>query len=492
MMRYLYLLFYFIFNLRKKILLFCLGWVLHCAIAPCCAANELPDLGNPSNILTAAQEKELGESVMAQLQAALLLSQDVVVNEYLQNIGYRLVAAHAQSQPQYYFFAVRESNINAFALPGGFVGINTGLILATESEGELAGVMAHEVAHVQQKHIARMFEKMGRLRLSTLAGMLASVVLATQNPQAGSGAMAATLAGAQQTLINYTREHEKEADFVGIYILAKAGFDPMGMPAFFHRMYQETRFYTTQLPEYLQTHPLTESRLIAAQARAEAFPYKQFPDSLQYHLVRARLLVSHFQSPQESVFYFEKVLKRRNYRNRVGTLYGYALALIEAGLPEKAKPCLEELIDAYPNQPLFQLAYAQIELALQQPQKALARLSQALQNHPHHYALFYTYCQCLIKAGAFNESIRVLKQRVLQKSSEPELWNLLSTAYAQAQQPLQAHLAQAKYLKLQGDFSGAAIQIKLAEKLSKTTLEQKQVEAEKKAIEYKQNMSGRS
>ncbi len=455
----------------------------HCSLQ----AAELPDLGNSASaVLSPSQEREIGLGIMKELRAAQIIGHDVYVNEYLQGLGYRLVATQGQAQSAFQFFVVEDQSINAFALPGGFIGINTGLILASESESELAGVLAHEIGHVQQKHIARMYEHMGRLRLSTIAGMIAAALLATQNAQAASGAMAATMAGSQQAMIDYTREHEKEADYVGIHALTKAGFDPMGMPAFFHRMSQETRYYGNHLPEYLMTHPLTESRLMAAQSRANSFPYKQIPDSLQYHLVQARVLVDTFSTPQEACAYFAKKLERGNYRSRLGTMYGYVLSLSQAGKLQQAIPYLDELLKVSPNQPLFQLAYAQVEMASQQPEKALARLANTLQNHPNNYPLTFTYCEWLIKNGEPQKAVSIIKQQVSKKPSHPILWNLLSNAYSKSHVPVQAHLAQAQYLKLQGDLPGAATQLRLAKKIATITAqEQRQIDAELKDIQSK-------
>lgn len=449
-------------------------------------AHELPDLGNSSSTaLNAAQEQELGLGVIKELEAAMALNKDPIINEYLQSLGYRLIATHGGSHVPYQFFAVKDNSINAFALPGGFIGVNTGLVLASESESELAGVLAHEVGHVQQHHIARMFEHMGRLRLSTIAGLLASVIIATQNPQAGSGAMAATLAGNQQVLINYTREHEKEADFVGIQTLAKAGFDPMGMPAFFHRMYQDTRFYGNHIPEYLLTHPLTETRLMAAQTRAKSFPYKQIPDSLEFHLIHARLLAQSFSTAHEASHHFGQKLKRGNYRNEVGTLYGYALALIEEGKLAEAKLPLNRLLQNYPDHPFFHMAYAQIEIA-NHPNKALDRLANALENHPNNFPLLIAYIESLIKTGKGLQAIPLLKLQLSKKPLRVEYWSLLSRAYSQTKQPLQAHVAQAHYLKARGDLAGAITQLKLAKKLALTSsIEQRQIDAQMEELNRK-------
>lgn len=479
---------------RCLVLFFHSGLILLCClslwlfVSPI-QAHELPDLGNSASaVINAEQEYALGRSVMKELRAASLISQDMILNEYLQGLGYRLIAPQGQQQGHFQFFAIEDRTINAFALPGGFIGVHTGLILSTESEGELAGVIAHEVAHVQQRHIARMVEHMGRVRLSTIAGLIASALIATQSPQAGNGVMAATLAGSQQAMINFTRDHEKEADSHGIQSLMQAGFDPMGMPAFFHRMYQDTRFHGSQMPEYLMTHPLTENRLIAAQTRAHSFPYKQIPDGLQYHLVQARVQVHSFTTAQEAESHFAKKLERGNYRSQIGTIYGYALALLGAGKPERAKAYLDLLVESDPNQALFQLAYAQYEIETHQGHAALSRLSTALQNHPKHFPLTFTYCETLLKMGQAEKAIPVLKQQLLRKPPRPIFWHLLSAANAASQHPVQAHLAQAQYLKLQGDFNNALVQLRLANKLSPISGQEKnQIEAEMRDLQSKQS-----
>ena len=478
-------------SLKKKIR--CLLWtfpkislsvILLFLCFPAISHDELPDLGNSASAtLTPAQEYELGSNVVKQLQAASAISQDIIVNEYLQSIGYRLLATHGGEQPEFQFFAIRDKTINAFALPGGFIGVNTGLILATESESELAGVMAHEVGHVQQKHIARMYQHMSRMRLSTIAGILAAIIIATQDPQAAQGAVAATMAHTQQTMINFTREHEKEADFVGIQTLAKAGFDPMGMPSFFHRMYQDTRYYTNHMPEYLMTHPLTENRMMAAQARAKSYPYRQIPDSLQYHLVQARIKAYSFGSAHEACRYYEKVLDKENYLNRSGALYGYVLALLENHKAQMAKPYVNELVSAYPNQPLFQLAYSEMLMQLGDRENAILRVEDALKNHPHNYPLLFSYTNWLIQAKRSEEAIRILKTHVSPKTKYPQLWNMLSAAYAQNRQTVQSHLAQAYYLRLKGDVTGAETQLRLARRSPLLTpVEQRQIEAQQKEI----------
>lgn len=465
-------------SLPKRILLF--GF---CALFPNAFATELPDLGNTASaVLSPAQEYELGRNTLKEIQSQLTFSHDEVVNTYLQGIGYRIVAVQGQSHTPYEFFVVKDGTLNAFALPGGFICVNSGLILATGTESELAGVIAHEVAHVQQRHIARMYEHMGRIQLSTIAGILASLVLATQSGEAAQGALMATLASGQQSMINYTREHEKEADAVGISNLAKAGFDPMGMPAFFYRMSQATRFYGNHIPEYLQTHPLTESRMVVAQSRAKDFPYRQIPDSLQYHFIKARVQFDQFAIPKEASNFFAKQLQTGQYRHRGGTLYGYVLALLAQDKAEAAQPYLDELLTSYPDQPLIQMAYAEMELRSNQKEKGLKRLSEALDNYPNNYALAICYGEVLLKTGQIEKAVSVLKKQLQIKPVKPKLWDLLARAYDKLQQPVQAHLAQANYLKHTGDLQGALAQLRLAKKYSPSSQELAQINAQMKAV----------
>lgn len=451
------------------------------------ADSSLPDLGNAASpILSPLDELELGRSVLGQLQASLKISNDNIINDYLESVGFRIVATFSHASNKFNFFTVIDPRINAFALPGGFIGVNSGLILNSESESELAGVLAHEVAHVKQRHIARMYEHMGRVKISTIAGLLASIVLATQNTQAGTGAMAATLAGGQQAMINFTREHEREADFIGIQALAKAGFDPMGMPSFFQRMYQDTRFYGRWIPEYLLTHPLSSERLMASKSRAQDYPYKQIADSLQFHLIKARLHVATAKTPQEATQYFKQALENGTYRNRLGTLYGLALAYLQEGKPNLAKPAIDELLSLAPNEPLFLLVNAQLAMNQQQPNTAIQLLKKALQTHPNHYALTTNLCSWLILQKEDNEAIRTIKKQMHYTPDKIELYHLLTNAYVQANQTVQAHIAQAQALKLQGDYRSAIRQLTMAKKLNNITdREARQIDAQISEIQPK-------
>lgn len=449
--------------------------------------QDLPDLGNAASpILSPMEEFALGRTVLNELETVLKISNDPIITDYLTSLGYRIIATFPNTYAQFQFFMVLDSRINAFALPGGFIGVNSGLILTTNTESELAGVLAHEVGHVKQRHIARMYDHMGRIQLSTIAGLIASVILTTINSEAGTGAMAATLAGSQQAMINFTREHEREADFIGIQALAKAGFDPMGMASFFHRMYQETRFYGSWVPEYLVTHPLSSERLMAAQTRAEEYPYKQIPDSPHFHYVKARLVVLTAKTPQEATNYFKKALKTGTYRNKLSVLYGMSLALLEEGKPQEAQPILDQLMQLAPQEPLFLLLSAQSKMQANQSDEAITLLQRALKTYPGNYIIALTLANWLIDFNHPNEAILLIKKQLLSHPKKILLLTALSAAYSKANLNAQAHITQAQAFRLQGDYHAALTQLRLARKFDNLTdRERKQIDAQISEIQPK-------
>lgn len=430
-------------------------------------ASNLPDLGQPSFAsLSPLEERRLGQTILNELRNALELSDDVVVNSYLNEIGYRLVATLNQEEAYpYYFFGVKDNSINAFALPGGFVGVNMGLVLASTSESELAAVLAHEVSHISQHHIARMYERGGQVTIASVAGLIAAAIISTQNVEAGTGALAATLAGSAQSMINFTRENEKEADAMGMEALAKAGFDPQGMPSFFQRMGQSTRYYDNgSMPEFLRTHPLTESRLVAARERAASYPYRQVPDSQSYHLIKARIQAMSLSSAGQARTYFKKQLDNKTYANEASAQYGYALALLASGDEHKALQILTSLTEQYPNQSLFQLALSEAEYVIGKHSQSKQRLATALGNHPRSHALTLAYAERLLQTDDAKQAVVLLNHHAL-LFPKPETYRLLAQAYSATKQPQFAHMAQAEYHLSIGDIKTAVKQLEFASKL---------------------------
>jgi len=240
--------------------------------------QTLPDLGDVSQAtVTPRQERQIGLQIMRQIRADPSYLDDPEVADYLSRIGSRLVAVSDRYvfEHSFEFFALNNSEINAFAMPGGFMGFHSGLITAAQSESELAGVMAHEIAHVTQKHLARMISgSQYPGMIASIAALAIAILASRSNPQAGSAVMAATQAGMIQAQLNFTRKHEKEADRVGFDMLVKAGFDPHGMASFFERMQHASRYHESGAPSFLRTHPVTFERIADIQNRVREVSYR--------------------------------------------------------------------------------------------------------------------------------------------------------------------------------------------------------------------------
>jgi predicted Zn-dependent protease len=264
-----------------------------CASLPLAAIgqNQLPDFGDPaSSTLSPADEREIGALLMRQIRAYMPVIDDPEIEGYIQSLGYNLLSGGTQGSTDFYFFVIADPAINAFAMPGGYIGINSGLITSAESESEVASVVAHEIAHVTQRHIARAIAASEGTQYATLAAVIAGLIIGTQNSEAGQAAVAGAAAAGAQSQLNFTRSNEKEADRVGIGMLAKAGYDPRAMPTFFEKMHLASRYYSRP-PEFLSTHPVTTSRIADSRSRAEQYPYKQIADSASFGLTRAKLNV---------------------------------------------------------------------------------------------------------------------------------------------------------------------------------------------------------
>ena len=298
---------------------------------------NLPDLGNPADaVLSKNDEAQLGRSIMRQIRASGTVVEDPQINEYISEIGHRIASHINESERDFTFFVIDDDSINAFALPGGYIGIHSGLLKATRSEDELAGVMAHEIAHVTQRHIARALAAGKKQSLLSTAIMLGAVIAGASG--AGSDAVQGAMAVAQgtqiQQQINFTRENEYEADRIGISALARAGFDPRGMASFFEVMSGSNTLGSMRVPEFLKTHPVTSSRIAEAKNRARLFEKKDTIDTRNYGISRARLIVSGADSPQEAInHYIQKEFRYLNDAER----YGLALAYQSAGKYGEAK-----------------------------------------------------------------------------------------------------------------------------------------------------------
>jgi len=426
-------------------------------------AVELPSIGDSSGrFLSTEEEQRLGDAFMRNIRQTLTINDDPEINEYIQSLGYRLLANTDTGGRKFTFFVVEDPSINAFAGPGGYIGINTGLILITENESELASVTAHEIAHVTQRHLARAFEAASKMSVPATAAILAALILGNKDGQLGEAAIAATVAGSAQSQINFTRANEEEADRMGIQVLAKSGFDPRSMPRFFERLQQSTRYYDNQQMEFLRTHPVTVSRIADTTNRAEQLSYQPKQDNSNYALIKTRLLVDNKNNTLNGVEFFAKSLSDANTKDEYALRYGYALALLADNKFDDARKQISQLIKKDPERLAYQLVLAKVEMADGNINKALKIYSENFKLYPHNYPLTILYASALIQSGQSENAVNLLQEHLRQKISTPRIYNLLAQAETEAGHLVEAHQALAEYHYLNGQTRTAIEQLKIA------------------------------
>lgn len=445
------------------------GLLLQSLVAPARAGNiNLPDLGDESAaVISPAQERKLGEDFMRQARQSLAFLDDPEINDYIQTLGLKLVSHSDATQKEFRFFVINDPTINAFAVPGGFVGVHTGLILAAQSEAELASVLAHETTHVTQRHIPRLIAESQRLNTQALAAVLASILLASSGQGQGAEAgIALTSAAVTQKGLNYSRALEEEADRLGMGILAGAGFDPHAMPAFFEHMQNLNRLNESNLPEFLRTHPVTTNRIADARNRAEQITYRQAPESSEFHHVRAKLRALAADNPAEIARAFKENLAQGKYRDADAERYGYALALLRSRQFAEARDEGRKLAERRPNRNAYRVLQAEIEMAAGKTDEAVAVYASAYKKAPNDPVLRRAYAEALLKTGQAREASVLVKAAIRQQPDDPALYKMLAQAAGDAGVPLEAHQAMAEHYYLNGNPKAALDQLQLAVRLA--------------------------
>ncbi len=425
----------------------------------------LPDLGDPSQVsFSPAQERKVGEQIIRQLRAQGGYMQDPEVNDYLNELGHRLVAAGYDAKQDFEFFAVPDNGINAFALPGGYIGINTGLIVLAQNESELASVLAHEISHVTQRHMARMIDNQKNSMLMSLMG-LALAVLASRAGGGNGQATAAAIQGSQalsmQNQLNFTRENEYEADRVGFHRLVAAGFDPNGMATFMERLQRSTRFVEGNAPSYLRTHPITYERIAEAQGRAQNMRYRQVTDSLDFQLVRA-LLKSYQGDPRVTVQGFEEALRQKKYNSELAERYGLVAALLRAKEIDRAKAELAKLQKIAPPHPMIEAMTGNVLMGAGEYDAAAKRFETALQRYPNKMQLVYDYPEALIKAKKPAQAAAFVEAQLARFPGDGPLHQIAARAYSDMNMRLLEHQHQGEFYAWAGNLSLAITQLELA------------------------------
>ncbi len=428
------------------------------------AIVDLPSIGEATeSFLSIEQEQYYGEAFMRSIRGSLDLVRDPEVQAYVELLGNRLAANTGVRDRRFTFFVVNDPAINAFAGPGGYIGINSGLILTTHTEAELASVAAHEIAHVTQRHIARAFEAASRMSVPVTAAIIAAIILGARGSgQFGEAAIAAATAGSIQQQINFTRTNEMEADRIGLQILADSGFEPRAMPRFFERLQQASQFYDNLQLEFLRTHPVTISRISDTGNRAAQYPEMEETQNRNYHLVREKLRVIQQDDPRRSIEYYEAALREIPEDKQEAARYGYALALRASGKLEEARAQLAPLIAGEPERVAFQIALAEIMMLADDIDEAFGIYRHNLGIYPWHLPLTIHYVHALLQDGQASAAVDVINDYHRSRSPRAELYQLLAQARNMKGEQSEAHEAIADYHQTFGETRAAIEQLNLA------------------------------
>ena len=426
--------------------------------------DTLPDIGSPaSTTITTSDEYRLGAQIMRSLREQKAIMEDPEVTEYLQTLGQRLAAQAPDTNQHFTFFPVNEGTINAFALPGGFIGVNYGTVLASRNESELAGVIGHEVAHVTQRHMARTFHAQSSQGIAQTAAILAAVLIGAMigGGDAMEGAIAIAQGAAAQQQVNFTRANEYEADRVGIGFVAGAGFDPNGMATFFEAMSRHDGLAGQYVPEMIQSHPVNSNRIAEARGRAAQYDHPRTnPDSATYECIRERLRV--LTMPKDPGVAERYAQDTKNFKGTLGQRYGYALALMQAGKNQDAAKILSDLVNEHENLTLLHSALAQAEVDGGLENDGIATFAKANALFPRNVPLTIRYAQALMKAGRPKEAHTLLLDLFNNETPTPDQIQLTALAASAAGDTGDAYYYMSEYHLATGDLQLALQQLQLA------------------------------
>ncbi|MCB1886670.1 MAG: M48 family metallopeptidase [Rhodocyclaceae bacterium] len=442
-------------TVKRRLFVLFLSATLTCQ-AP---AAGLPDLGDVgAGDLSPLAERRVGEQAMRDIRfREQAYVEDPEIEDYLNDLGQRLAAHAPETAQSFRFFAVGESTLNAFALPGGFIGVHTGLITAAKTESELASVLGHEIAHVTQRHIAQLVANQGTTGMIMLASILVAILAASRNPQAAEAALATGSAAGIQSQLAYSRDFEREADRVGLQILQGAGFDVRGMEAFFERLQRSSRLYENNAPVYMRTHPLTTERISDIGNRVSQMRYRQVAGSETFHLVRAKLIVD-AAPPGVSVEGMHLL------DDQAADVRGYARALValKAGRAEEARAHVAKLSPEWRQHPMVDFLLGEILRAQRDLNTAVAHFRRAVAAWPGHRALAYGLIETLVELGRHGDAVVEARSRISGDSDDVRMWSLLSRAQAGRGSSSGRHRAQAEVFRIQGAWRAAVEQLELA------------------------------
>jgi len=427
-------------------------------------SDNLPDLGDvTASRYSAQQEHDLGRMWLKMFRNSVKTVNDPLMQDYIEGLLYRLASHSELKDRRLETVIVDNATINAFAVPGGVVGVHNGIFLYTDNEAQLAGVLAHEIAHLSQRHFSRSMDNAKQSTIPTLAGLLAGVVLAaTAGADAGIAAITATQAAALDSQLRFSRQHEQEADRLGMETLSKANMDPNGIPSMFVNMNANRRYARSKPPEFLLTHPLTDSRISDSANRARQYPRQVYTDNLNFQLMRMRATLQHSKNPEDLL---------KNWQNDSGVngearRYGVVIALIALNRWQEADEQLAALLKDDGSRIAYQLAKADILAGQKRYSDAIRLLQSQLAIVPKNNPYTVKLAEVLQLDNQFDEADKVLSLQSRQRPNDPNLWYQLAEVRGLAGNILGVHMARAEYFILQAQFERAKMQLRYAYELT--------------------------
>ena len=429
---------------------------------------NLPQIGTAGgDVITPQEEYQIGLQVINELRDAGAILDDPLLQQYIQDLGRQLSSHSDNPQLNFGFYVIDDDEINATTLPGGFVVVNSGLLLLTDNEDELAGVMAHEIGHVTQRHLSRQLEDQRDRSFLNIATMLAAVLAATQtnDPDVAMGAIATAQGAIIQHQINYTRGDESEADRVGMATLVRAGFQPQGMVEFFAKMQQQVSSLNgyDQIPPFLLDHPLDLARMADLQNRAQQLYVPERPDSRSYALMKARLMsMQNNDTVDKMLAYFKSGVDSTKGWDQVAQRYGLALTQQKAGDYADAIAGMQALVSQYDDVIPFRIGLADAEMHAGKISDAIASYGAALRLFPDSSPLILSYAGDLVDAGKPANAVELLTPLTSAKRGGPDALRLLAKAYDKNGDTADSHYFMSEYYLVNGLPAAAVDQLRIA------------------------------
>lgn len=453
------------------------------------AADEtlvLPELGTgAANVISPVEAQALGQVWLRSFRASVPVYEDPIVYEYLENLLLNL-DSHSEARRQSLdLVVVKNDSINAFAVPGGVIGVHTGLIEQAQSEAQLASVLAHELAHLSQDHFSRSVEAAKRASISSITGLLAGIALAAAGE--GNAATAAIVSGQAAALdsrLRYSRNHEREADRLGTQTLINAGYDPFEAANMFKQMQNIARLYGSKTPEFLLTHPVTESRIAEAESRARQSQQRGEIDSLDFQLIKARISVASFGNPRTAIAHFNHLLDELTKQSNGPTLtsddnstlliqhekeaaqYGLALSHLLNGSTKPALQISRELSTQSPHRIIYQLLFLDANLQAGNTEYAITELSKLSAITPNNYPVFMALANALMKQKQYDTAAKTLQRLAKARPKQPDIWYLLAEVQGLNGDILGLHQSRAEFFQLNGQYNYAIKHLNIAYKIA--------------------------